>query len=66
MHRDRKVKKLAEHKGKIIFEVKIKVEKERERDDNWLVLIHAEIDMDNVKELEKLQWQKYFETRAHA
>jgi hypothetical protein len=58
-------KSLQSIKERLSLRSKLKL-RERERDDNWLVLIHAEIDMDNVKELEKLQWQKSFETRAHA
>ena len=56
-------KKLQSIKERLSLRSKLKLrERERERESNWFMFIHAKMGIDNVKELEKLQWKKFLET----
>ena len=53
-------KKLQSIKERLSLRSKLKL---RERKSNWFMFIHEKMGIDNVKELEKLQWKKFLETR---
>ena len=69
MHADcietQRSKKLQSIKERLSLRSKLKLrEREREREREQLVDVYTcKKGIDNVKELEKLQWQKSFETR---